>query len=131
MCEPIRLRELNPQQTEVTSRTPGGLVAQIYIMRFSLISFTTDTKVIMVQKAITQELSREAGFGCPGLLGHLHLGGRVSETRLFFCFVKFSLENIQWFCFYMDSSSSVGEPNQNGNEDCTAMDPQNEGYGVS
>ena len=24
----------------------------------------------------------------------------------------------------------AGEPNQNGNEDCTAMDPQNEGYGV-
>ena len=24
-----------------------------------------------------------------------------------------------------------GEPNQNGNEDCTAMDPQNEGFGVT
>ena len=23
-----------------------------------------------------------------------------------------------------------GEPNQNGNEDCAAIDPQNEGYGV-
>ena len=117
MWEPIRLRELNPQQTEVTSRTPGGLVGQIYIMRFDLILFTiADTKVIMIQKALTPQLSREAGFGCPGLLGHLHLGGRGSETTLFFCFVKFS---------------SVGEPNQNGNEDCTAMDPQNEGYGVS
>ena len=94
--EPIRLRELNPQQTEVTSRTPGGLVGQIYIMRFDLKSFTiSDTKVIMIQKALTPQLSREAGFGCPGLLGHLHLGGRVSETRLFF-----SLENIRYF-FYL------------------------------
>ena len=51
MWEPIRLRELNPQQTEVTSRTPGGLVGQIYIMRFDLKSFTiADTKVIMIQK---------------------------------------------------------------------------------
>ena len=24
----------------------------------------------------------------------------------------------------------AGEPNQNGNEDCAAMDPQNEGFGV-
>ena len=35
-------------------------------------------------KSVNPQLSREAGFGCPGLLGHLHLGGRVSETRLFF-----------------------------------------------
>ena len=24
----------------------------------------------------------------------------------------------------------AGEPNQNGNEDCAALDPQNEGFGV-
>ena len=90
MWEPIRLRELNPQLTEVTSRTPGGLVGQIYIMRFDLKSFTiADTKVIMIQKALTPQLSREAGFGCPGLLGHLHLGGRVSETTFFLCKIFF------------------------------------------
>merc|ERR1712203_914345 len=49
-------RSTLPSQTEVTSRTPGGLW-DIYIMR-------------------------EAGFGCPGLPGHLHLGGRVNPIRM-------------------------------------------------
>ena len=40
------------------------------------------------------------------------------------------LENVERkFC--LDFWIFAGEPNQNGNEDCTAMDPQNEGYGVS
>ena len=34
------------------------------------------------------------------------------------------------FCCYRLILLDAGEPNQNGNEDCTAMDPQNEGYGV-
>ena len=42
------------------------------------------------------------------------------------CFLKCSKQVL----FEMDSWNDAGEPNQNGNEDCTAMDPQNEGYGV-
>ena len=90
MWEPIRLRELNPQQTEVTSRTPGGLVGQIYIMRFSLKSFTiADTKVIMIQKALTHNCPGKLDLDVRGSLVICTLGGGWVRPHCFFCKIFF------------------------------------------
>ena len=92
MCEPIRLRELNPQQTEVTSRTPGGLVGQIYIMRFDLKSFIiADTKVIMIQKALTPTIVQGSWIWMSGAPWSFAPWGEGEWDQIVFFFGKYPI----------------------------------------